>query len=269
MSKCDLPDIIDFAKGSAASAAGAGVGTAIAGPIGGIVGGMAAAAVEVMIRRFVSKHLPKDIDRNLSINEEERLRKVLSQFNTKMIQNQSIGSGKSLLQDCFFSTKINERSTAEEIFEGLLFAAEREHEEKKVKFEGNFYANILFYPSIDRAKANFLLRLAQGLSYRQLCIVTLLVQKENFRLRDKDYRSIKFNDFNLLALLQDIYNLYSQGLIFVLDEPALAAPFDIVPAKMMAGGPIKELHVLMDLEEIEQSDINKIAEQLSMDRQVG
>jgi hypothetical protein len=32
---------------------------------------------------------------------------------------------------------------------------------------------------------------------------------------------------------------------------------------MIAGGPIKELHVLMDLEEIEQSDINAIAEQLS------
>lgn len=250
MSKHNLPDIIDFAKGSAASAAGVVVGTAIAGPIGGIVAGMAAAGLEVMIRKFVSKHLPKDMHRNLSINEEERLRKVLSQFNTKMIQNLSIGSGKSLRQDCFFSNKINERSAAEEIFEGVLFAAEREHEEKKVKFEGNFYANILFYPSIDRAKANFLLRLAQGLSYRQLCIVSLLVQKENFRLRDKDYRIIeKFNDFNLLALLQDIYNLYSQGLLFVLDEIALVSPFDIVPAKMVAGGPTKELHVLMGLEE--------------------
>jgi hypothetical protein len=125
MSKHNLPDIIDFAKGSAASAAVVVVGTAIAGPIGGIVAGMAAAGLEVMIRKFVSKHLPKDIHRNLSINEEERLRKVLSHFNTKMIQNLSVGSGKTLRQDCFFSNRINERSAAEEIFEGVLFAAER------------------------------------------------------------------------------------------------------------------------------------------------
>lgn len=87
VSKRNLPDIIDFAKGSAASAAGVGVGTAIAGPIGGIAGGIAASSVEVMFRKFVSKH----IHRNLSINEEERLRKVLSHFNTKMIQNLSVG----------------------------------------------------------------------------------------------------------------------------------------------------------------------------------
>jgi hypothetical protein len=120
------------------------VGVAIAGPLGGIIGGMTAAGLEVAIGKFVSKHLPKDIDRNLSINEEERIRKVLSQFNTKIVQNLSVDSGKSFRQDCFFSDKINERSPAEEIFEGVLFAAEREHEEKKVKFVGNFYANILF-----------------------------------------------------------------------------------------------------------------------------
>jgi hypothetical protein len=187
-----------------------------------------------------------------------------------MIHNLSVGSGKSFRQDDFFSNKINERSAAEEIFEGVLFAAEREYEEKKVKFVGNIYANILFYPSIDRAKANFLLRLAQGLSYRQLCIVSLLVQKEKFRLRNTSYRNIeKFYDFNLFAILQEIYILYSQGLLLVEEEPMGASAFDTVPAWMIAGGPIKELHVLMGLEEIEQSDINALAEQLSIDRQVG
>lgn len=225
---------------------------------------MAASALEVTIRKFVSKHLPKHIRPNLSINEEERLRKALSQFNTKMLQNQSVGSGKTLRQDDFFSKKINERSAAEEIFEGALFAVEREYEEKKVKFEGNFYANILFEPSIDRPKANFLLRLAQGLSYGQLSVVSLLVQKKNFHLRDTSYRNIeRFYDFNFFALLQEIYNLYSQGLLLVEDDLAAESPFDIVPAKMVAGGPIKELHVLMSLEEIEQSDINALAEQLA------
>ncbi len=246
MSKRSLPDIIDFTKGSVTSAAAVGVGTAMGDPtIGGILGGITATFLEIMIRKFVKKHLPKAMRPNLSINEEERLRNVLSHFNTKMIQNLSVGSGKTLRQDCFFSEKINERSAAEEIFEGVLFAAEREYEEKKVKFEGYFYANIVCCPPIiDRAKANFLLRLAQSLSYRQLCIVALFVQKENnnnFHLRYTSYRDIeRFYDFNLLALLQDIHQLSSQGLLFIASE-AMASPFDIVPTQMVAKGTIKEL----------------------------
>lgn len=194
VSKRKLADHIDFGTGSASSGVGALVGGAIAGPIGGIIGGITATGAQMMLKKFVSKH----VSPNLSTSEEHRLRKVLSQFNTKMVQNLSVSSGKTLRQDCFFSTKLNERSAAEEIFEGVLIAAQREYEEKKVKFEGNFFANIACYPSIDRAKANFLLRLAQGLSYRQLCIVALFVQKDNFHLRDTSYRNIeKFYDYNL------------------------------------------------------------------------
>jgi hypothetical protein len=265
MTKRNLPDIIDIAKGSAASAVGVGVGTAIAGPIGGIAGGIAASSLDVLFRKYVSKH----IHHNLSINEEERLRKVLSQFNTKMVQNLSVGSGKTLRQDSFSEEKINQRSAAEEIFEGVLFAVEREYEEKKVKFEGNFYANILFDSRIDKASANFLLRLAQSLSYGQLCIVTLFVQKGKFHLRQESYRNIpQFNDNHLLALLQEIHQLSSQGLLFV-DGEMMASPFDVIPTKMEAVGPIQTLYLLMDLEEIEQSDIKVLAEQLSIDRQVG
>lgn len=259
MSKRNLPDIIDFAKGSATLAAGAVVGTTIAGPIGGIIGGIAASGLEVVIRKFVSKH----IHPNLSINELNRLDKVLSHFNTKMIQNLSVGGGKILRQDCFFSNKINERSAAEEIFEGVMFAAEREYEEKKVKFEGNFFANIVFEPNIDRASANFLLRLAQRMSYRQLCLMALFVQRDKFTLRDKDYRSEEgFNDNILFALLQDIYELYSLNMLAI-DGHAMVSAFDIIPAKMVIFGPAKPLYSLMDLEEIEQSDINAIAEQLT------
>ena len=97
-----------------------------------------------------------------------------------------------------------------------------------------------------------------------------MVKKDRFHLRDTSYREIeRLYDFNIVGLLQEIYILYSQGLIFILDAEALAGPLDIIPAKMEAQGPIKELYVLMGLDEIEQTDINKIAEQLSMDRQVG
>lgn len=84
-------------------------GEAVADPSGGIIGRITAIGAQMMLKKFVSKH----VSPNLSINEEERLRKVLSHFNTKMIQN--LSEGKTLRQDCFLSTKINERSAAEEI----------------------------------------------------------------------------------------------------------------------------------------------------------
>jgi hypothetical protein len=180
-----------------------------------------------------------------------------------MIQNLSVGSGKTLRQDCFFSNKINERSAAEEIFEGVLFAAEREYEEKKVKFEGNFFANIVFYPSIDRASANFLLRLAQRLSYRQLCLMALFVQRDKFTLRDKDYRSEEgFNDNILFCTITGhLWTLFTEHVGHWWARYGQCVWY--YSRKMVIFGPAKALYSLMDLEEIEQSDINAIAEQLT------
>ena len=260
--------MINIVTGVGSSTAGTLVGGAVGGPAGAITGDIVANLLQAGLRKVVKDQL----GRMLSTFEELRTGKVLSQIRTKVIQN--LSQGRTLKQDDFFSTNIDERSAAEEIFEGVLLAAQREYEEKKIKFEGNFFANIAFEPSIDeqkidRAYANFLLKLAQGLSYRQLCIVALFVQKDNFHLRNISYRNIeRFYDFKFFTVLQDIYILYSQGLLFV-DEIALVSPFDIVPAKMVAKGPIKTLYSLMGLEEIEQSDINALAEQLSIDRQVG
>jgi hypothetical protein len=134
---------------------------------------------------------------------------------------------------------------------------------------GNLYANIVFDSRIDRASANFLLRLAQMRTYRQLCVLALFVQQDRFTLRDTSYRMIEnFNDMGLLAILQDIFDIYSQSLLFV-DGEALVSAFDIIPARMMAVGTIRELYSLMTLEEIEQSDINTLAAQSSIDRRVG
>jgi hypothetical protein len=257
ISKSNWNALIDFSTGAMSSTAGTLVDSVVPGTAGAITGGIVAFGFQVLLNRGVIDQMR----RKLSTIEESRTGKVLLQFRTKVIQN--LSQGGTLRHDGFFSSGIDERSAAAEIFEGVLLAAQREYEEKKIKFEGNLFANIVFDPKIDRASANFLLRVAQMLSYRQLCIVALFVQQEKFPLRDRDYRNMdRFNDYNLLALLQDIYHLYSQGLLFV-DGQALVSPFDIIPAKMMAVGPIKSLYFLMGLEEIEQFDINAIAEQLA------
>jgi hypothetical protein len=250
-------DLIDFGKAGVSATVGALVGNVVAGPPGAIGGGIVASGVQVMLNRVVLD----ERRRKLSNREKFRTEKVLSQFRTKVLQN--LSEGKSLRQDGFFSSSIDERSAAEEIFEGVLLAAQSEYQEKKIKFEGNFFANIVFELSIDRASANFLLRLAQTLSYRQLCIIALFVQQEKFPLRNIDYRNVeRFDNNSLAALLQEIYGLYSQSLLFI-DGEAMVSIFDVIPAKMMVGGPLKSLYFLMDLGEVDQSDINALAEQLA------
>jgi hypothetical protein len=47
----------------------------------------------------------------------------------------------------------------------VLLAAQREHEERKLRFMGNLIANLAFHPEIDRGYANYLIRLAEKLSF--------------------------------------------------------------------------------------------------------
>jgi hypothetical protein len=157
-SKPNWPDLIDFGKGSASSTAAVLVGNAVAGPVGGIASGIVASGLQVMLKRVVSDQRR----RKLSTLEEIRTGKVLLQFRTKLEQN--LREGRSLREDGFLSRSVNERSVAAEIFEGILLAAQREYEERKIKFEGNLLANIVCDSTIRRESTNFLVRLARRYS---------------------------------------------------------------------------------------------------------
>jgi len=111
--------------------------------------------------------------------------------------------------DDFFEDQLYQRSAAKEIVEGVLLAAQREHEEKKLLYYSNLLANIAFHPEIDRAHANLLIRLGERLSYRQLCVLSLFKQKSKFNLRQQDYRSSgTVSELDKVVLLQEIFELY-------------------------------------------------------------
>jgi hypothetical protein len=81
---------------------------------------------------------------------------------------EKLNKGMQPSQDDFFSQQPG-RSSAEEISEGVLLAAQREYEEKKLQFYDHLLENIAFSSGVGRAHANLLLKLSQELSYRQLC----------------------------------------------------------------------------------------------------
>lgn len=97
-------------------------------------------------------------------------------------------NGKSLREDGFFDGNISERSAADEIAEGVILAAQREHEEKKLMYLGNLLANIAYSPGISRAHGDELIKIGRNLSYRQLCLLSIFGQNDKFDLPQTTYR---------------------------------------------------------------------------------
>ncbi len=79
--------------------------------------------------------------------------------------------GEPLRRDDFFEAQAGGRRVSTELLEALLRAAQKELDEKKVRFYGRLYANIAFDPGANRAEADNLISLLEKLSYRQLGII--------------------------------------------------------------------------------------------------
>src|SRR5919199_3076043 len=147
------------------SVLGAGLGLVLGGPPGALIGAATAPAMSHTLRRVgteVSRRL-------LSPREESRLGAVflLTAAETKA----RLDAGEQVRQDSFFEAGAGGRSTAEEITEGVFLAAQREYEERKLPYLATLLTSFAFSPDIDRAHAVALLRVAQALSHRQLCLI--------------------------------------------------------------------------------------------------
>lgn len=195
-------------------------GAAIAGALGflaaGPIGAAGAGALGVAISKGATKLLGDMANRSLSEKEKERVGATAAIALSKI--QASIGSGKIPRADGFFDKTEGKRSQAEEIFEGILRKAKEEHEEKKLQYLGNFYHNLVYSSGVTVSEANYYLCIYDKLTYRQLCVLALILLKPQaihpIGLRATNYRT---NNNNLLAetvsLLQEIYSLYISGLV--------------------------------------------------------
>ena len=157
----------------------------------------------------------------------------------------------------FFTHKTNERSSAEEIIEGVVLAAQREYEERKILYYGNLLANIAFSPGISKAHANLLIKLGQNLSYRQLCLLVLFARPNKSKLRQENYRSAPTMNVTKVALLQEVFELESIGLIS--SGNVVFGHTDIIPGKMYLEGQ-GEIAQLMGLSNIELNELDELTE---------
>lgn len=169
---------------------GSASGAALGFIIGGLPGALAGSASSPLLISLFKKVGSEITKRILGHREQVRVGAAYAIALERIAER--INQGDKPRSDGFFDTDEGERSAAEEILEGILLAAQREYEEKKVKLYGKLLANLAFKVGIDRGYANFLLGLAQRISYRQLCIISLFGRKEEMpELTPEELASLK------------------------------------------------------------------------------
>ena len=214
-------------------------------------GGAAAAGILKTIGQEFS-------ERQLSDREDFRVGKVLAIVAWEI--HQRLEKGESLRNDGFFDKKPTGRSEAEEVAEAILLKCQREPQEKKIPYMGYLKAGIAF-ENISADMGHQLIKSAEELTYRQYCILKLAVVKNEFGLRDGDYRGQETFTKGIYEVLYECLDLYHRAYINFGGEVAFG-PTDIKPGSMTVQGIGTDLFNLMKLSFIPDEDIIPIAKVL-------
>ncbi len=245
-------------------AAGSAIGFLVGGPGGAAVGGLSGV--------IISRGLSDITGRLLSKREKVRVGATATYAITKV--KARLDSGDELRNDGFFQDKGKGRTDAEEIFEGVLLKAKNEHEEKKARILGNIFANTAFFPGFSVGEANHLLRIADNLTYRKMCILSLIKRKdeiEGIKLR-QDYYGYELDyekmSYETISLLQEAFDIRGDGLIVCKDEfgegiIAMTEWNDICPNTLELTQMGERYYQVMGLDDISEEDVLEVAGYLS------
>ncbi len=156
----------------------------------------------------------------------------------------------------------------------LVQVAQREPEERKLRLIANLYANIAFRDDVDRAMARLFVRTAEQLSYRQLCLVSVFMNRAAYHLRTNDYSGGEEQPAidtvsSLGGVLEEAYDLFTRCLLDGTDG-AMGLRLDshptliyICPAKMKVQGTGSWPYTLMELVALPRPDLDDLVALLS------
>lgn len=232
--------------------AGAGVGLAAAGPLGALIGGATAPILADVLKRFLSKR------------EKSRVKRV-AEIANRLIQKQIDQGSKPT------ANAKNRRMS--ELFEGTLLAAKEEYEEKKIPLLANLFARAPFTNTpLDNIVQSLIL--AEQLSYRQLCVVSVIGRNQwdnsfNFSTKPLPYSLTGrgtpdektqgiYEDVNYLLVLGLIGQVFNKGA-----RPAVASGTHfIAPANLTLLYPGLLLFNGMLLDEVDKECTDEIIKAL-------
>lgn len=256
MSEKDSSSTIKNFINNGSEIAGGAIGGALGFLAGGPVGAAAGGAVGASAASALKKIGHEVNDRYLSKREKVRAGGVLAIAADEI--KKRIDSGDTLRADGFFDQKNSNRSGAEEVAESVLLKAQREPEEKKIRFMGNLLSNISFDANISPELGHQVIKTAEQLTYRQLCILNLCALKQHYSLRSNDYRGQNSFPRELYQVLYECHDLYVRGLINFGGSVAFG-PTDIIPGNMTIQGIGADLFNLMGLFNVVPPDVAKVA----------
>lgn len=121
--------------------------------------------------------------RFLSPREKKRIAAVLLLAAARI--EERCKAGDKIREDDFFRRAEPDRARFEEVAEHVLITAQRDPEEKKLRYVSNLLAAMAFESAIDLGMAHQLIGLAQSISYRQLTIIALAANHSTFDLYDQ------------------------------------------------------------------------------------
>ena len=237
------------------AATGFGIGFVLGGPVGAIAGSVSGSTISSALR-WVGQEFS---NRHLSKREESRAGGVLIFAATEI--RQRIENGEGVRQDGFFDQDKFGRSGAEEVVENLVMKCQREPQEKKIPFMGYLLANLAFRDDISIDMAHQIIKLADELTFRQLCLLRIAANVSTFDLRDSDYRGQGSFSNNLYQVLHECLDLYIKALVNFGGEVAFG-PTDVHPGRMVAQGMGSDMHNLMQLWKIPGDELSPIIKQL-------
>ncbi|MFA7585932.1 MAG: hypothetical protein WCY11_07015 [Novosphingobium sp.] len=250
-SKQRIRKIVGWGTEMAGGAVGGALGFLLAGPAGAAVAGAGASAITKAFG-WVGEEI---CDRFLSPREKVRIGAALAiAADTTRAR---LAHGDTPRQDSFVDDG-TDHPPIEEVTEGLLMAAQRAYDEKRVPYIGRLSGNLNFRSDLGVAASTWLVRLTNDISYTQLCMLRLAFENiKGIPLTDGKVQQKRTNGPQHAAYLSEILKLFQAGLVNFGSAPIWSI-LDIDPPNMRLQGFGVHLYDLMVLSDIPDSDLDPI-----------
>lgn len=260
---------------TASAVGGALAGTALTLMAGPFVGSASGEAVARVLRR-----VGFEIERRfLAPRQERRIGEAYKAAAEGVARE--LEAGHVVRTDGFFDQPDpDHESPAGEILEGVLRTAADEWEQRKVPYIGRIFAMLSFDPSVSPSDANYLLKLAERLTYQQVVLLAFWEAAQDPKrpykkeVMSAGLRQAEGHSRPKATILAEINDLASRGLVGVVPEGESVVPEEATIAGLEAfgtfGGRVdltrvgltnmgRTLYRLMGLDEVPDRDFQEIA----------
>jgi hypothetical protein len=252
--------------GAIGTSAAPGVGTAVGAGVGSAVGSQIGSVVKSYLRRTAI-----EMERRLSRKESAR---AMESSAWTLIEIEKLISEKCLVRDDVVDPESGRTDVVEELFEGSVRASMDAYEEKKVSFLSKMSARVIFMPLVDWPQAHYLLKVADGLTYRQMLLLELLsgdwkghLVRFSFREREMALKAREAGtEFDqeeprpdLLSLLLEIKSLSDAGLLERDDDTFVMDWTDVGPGSMQVSSVGAVLREMLGICEADRGDLSVVA----------